>query len=46
MAWEPAGRAYSYIDSQFSTAEDARREVDLVTLQQSMQESEAEIFPR
>ena len=46
MVWESATRAFSYVDIQFSSAEDVRQTVDLATLQRSMQASEAEIFPR
>ena len=46
MVWEATGRAFSYVDVQFSSAEDVRQSVDLATLQRSMQASEAEIFPR
>ena len=46
MVWETTARAFSYVDMPFSSAEDVRQAVDLVTLQRSMQASEAEIFPR
>ena len=46
MAWEPAGRAFSYIDARSLTSEDVRQPVDMANLQQIMQASEAEIFPR
>ena len=46
MAWEPVGRAFSYIDARSQSHEDVRQIVDLTNLQLSMRTSEAEIFPR